>query len=454
MRSVSWNILFLSFASLASARVPKNCGPPSSEYPYTGLKAKLTGRQRFNPGEKVYYSCTEDFTASRGSRAVQCVNGKWTKLTLKCEKKSCGNAGDLPNGQFEYEGNSLIGEKVYAVCNDGYTLKGFSYMICKRSGWTGEFPSCEEGEVTCSTPAVANSVKTGGDVSVYRVGENVTFTCSSGFLLDGAQQVTCGPGGQWQPKPPQCLPLPSKNHPNKGRCGVPVAINNANLADKYITKTSFASGDRVHYTCDVGYIQVGGSRYRSCKDGKWTPLLLKCELKSCGSAGEILNGQFVYTGIEFGDTATAVCDEGYSLVGKATRNCMNDGWDGRVPICEAVVCPEPPEVTNAVKCLLEPPYTYRSVVCYSCHVGTLVGKRDIWCTKDGTWSSPPKCKEITCPSPNVRNAFWVGSYKKWHQYKDTISIECNPGYMMTGPSTITCDGDGQWSPGLPKCGPA
>lgn len=32
--------------------------------------------------------------------------------------------------------------------------------------------------------------------------------------------------------------------------------------------------------------------------------------KSCGSAGEIINGQFVYTGIEFGDTATAVCDEG------------------------------------------------------------------------------------------------------------------------------------------------
>lgn len=24
-----------------------------------------------------------------------------------------------------------------------YTLKGLNYMICKRSGWTGEFPSCE-----------------------------------------------------------------------------------------------------------------------------------------------------------------------------------------------------------------------------------------------------------------------------------------------------------------------
>lgn len=26
---------------------------------------------------------------------------------------------------------------------DRYTLKGPKYMICKRSGWTGEFPTCE-----------------------------------------------------------------------------------------------------------------------------------------------------------------------------------------------------------------------------------------------------------------------------------------------------------------------
>lgn len=32
--------------------------------------------------------------------------------------------------------------------------------------------------------------------------------------------------------------------------------------------------------------------------------------KLCGSAGEILNGQFTYTGVEFGDTARAACDRG------------------------------------------------------------------------------------------------------------------------------------------------
>ncbi|GAA6216492.1 sushi, von Willebrand factor type A, EGF and pentraxin domain-containing protein 1-like [Lates japonicus] len=459
MRNLGWwNILVVCFASLASAQVLKKCFAPP-EYPHTRLDKKFADRQSFNTGEKVYYNCAEDFTPSRGSRAVECNAGKWSRLTLKCEKKSCGNAGDLPNGQFVYEGNSFVGEKVYAECNEGYTLKGLNYMICKRSGWTGEFPSCEEGETTCSTPTVANSVKIGGNVSVYRVGDNVTFTCSQGFQLEGAQQVACGPNGQWQPQPPQCVPSPDKTQQSSdketGGCGVPLTTkdSNANLADKYITMTSFASGDRVHYMCDVGYIRAGGSRYRTCMDGKWTPLYMTCEPKSCGSAGEILNGQFTYSGIEFGDTATAVCDEGFILVGQATRNCMSNGWDGRIPVCEAVVCAEPQTGTNTEMIgFQEPPYTYRSVIRYHCRVGTLTGQREIWCTKDGTWSAPPpECKEMTCPSPNVPAAFWRGMQKKQFQYRDTLSIECKPGYAISGLNIVTCGHDGRWYPGLPKC---
>ncbi|XP_035513011.1 complement receptor type 1 isoform X1 [Morone saxatilis] len=457
MRTVGWSVLVLSFAFLASAQVPKTCSPPP-EYPHTTLDQRYKTMQKFVSGEKVYYNCAEDFTPARGMRAVQCEDGKWTKLTLKCEKKSCGNAGDLPNGQFEYEGNSFLGEKVYAICNEGYTVKGLNYMICKKTGWTGDFPSCEEGVATCSSPAVSNSVSSGGDVSVYQVGDGLTFTCSQGFQLDGAQQITCGSGGQWQPLPPRCLPSPDKTQDldkETGGCGVPVTSSNSNahLADMYITKTSFASGDTVQYKCDVGHIQAGGSRYRKCINGKWTTLRLKCERKPCGSAGEIANGQFMYSGVEFGDTAKAVCDEGHHLVGRATRTCTSRGWDGRVPVCEAVECGEPPEVPNAkIEGRQEPPYTYRSAIRYRCSVGVLNGPREIWCTEDGTWSnSPPKCEEITCPSPKVPGAIWAGAPKELYQFRDTLSIECYRGYTSTGPSDITCGYDGQWYPGLPRC---
>ncbi|XP_019951886.2 complement component receptor 1-like protein isoform X1 [Paralichthys olivaceus] len=458
MRSVCWAALGLFSALLASAQMTKRCSAPR-EPPHTRLEEKFSRRQSFSSGEKVQFSCAEDFSPSRGSGSVQCLGGRWTKLTLKCEKRSCGSTRDLQNGQLFYEGNSYVGEKVYATCNEGYTLKGLNYMICKKSGWTGEFPTCEERATTCSPPAVAQSVKAGGNVSVYQAGDNVTFTCSQGFQLDGAPQVTCGPGGRWQPGLPRCLPSAERpdqsSHKETGTCGKPLPIknSNANLADKYITMTTFASGNRVQYTCDVGYAPTGGSRYRTCRNGKWTPLFLKCEPKECGSAGEVLNGLFTYTGLEFGDTATAVCNVGYILVGQATRNCLSNGWDGRVPVCEAVVCAEPREVTNAQrKNFQEPPYTYRSVINYQCPAGSLVGQREIWCTEDGTWSAPPPtCKVMTCPSPNVASAFWTGAQNNLYQHRDTISIECNRGYTLIGPSTVTCGHDGRWSSVLPKC---
>ncbi|KAK2897395.1 membrane cofactor protein [Channa argus] len=457
MRSVGWNILILSFALLATAQVEKKCSAPP-RHPNTRIAKKYRTGQKFSTGDKVYYHCTKDFTPTRGSRAVECVDGKWTKLTLKCEKKSCGNVGDLPNGQFLYQGSSLVGEKVYAMCNEGYTLKGLNYMICKRSGWTGEFPSCEVEE-TCRAPEVANSVKGSGNVSVYQVGDNVTIACSEGFQLDGAQHLTCGPSGLWQPKPPLCRPSPFKttqSYDRKRGCGAPPTLPNLHPADKYITMTSFASGDRIHYVCEVGYSPAGGSKYSTCTEGKWTPVYLKCQRKLCGSAGEILNGQITYTGVEFGDTATAACDEGYVLVGQATRSCRSDGWDGRVADCEAVECAEPPEVPNAqIEGFQEPPYTYRTVLRYRCRVGTLAGRREISCTENGTWSAPPPtCKEITCPSPNVANASWRRPQNHMYEYRETISIECNPRFFITGPTRVTCGSDGRWLPDLPKCRPA
>lgn len=390
---------------------------------------------------------------------MQCVdNGVWTKLSLKCEKKRCGYAGELPHGEYMYEGNSFIGEKVYAKCNEGYTLKGLGYRTCKKSGWTDEIGTCEEGEATCPSPAVANSVSSGGDVPVYQPGDVVTFTCSKGFQLAGAQQVTCGADGQWQPQLPLCLPALESAQPlpnRDGGCGVPDTgkMSNVRLADKYITKTSFASGDRVLYACAVGYTPARGSRFRKCVNGKWTSLHLRCERKTCGSAGEIENGQFDYTGVEFGDTAKAVCDEGFILVGKPTRRCMSKGWDGRIPVCEAVDCGEPPQVVNAeIIDRQEPPFTYRTVVEYRCQVGALNGMKQVWCTSDGTWSAVPTCQEMTtCPSPNISDASWAGYQAEQYPYRQTLSIECNPGYIRTGPSYITCERDGRWSPGLPKC---
>lgn len=69
-----------------TAEVPKNCSAPP-EYPHTSLVKKYSSRKSFDAGEKVFYNCAEDFTPSKGLRVVQCSDGTWTKLTLKCESE-------------------------------------------------------------------------------------------------------------------------------------------------------------------------------------------------------------------------------------------------------------------------------------------------------------------------------------------------------------------------------
>lgn len=36
-------------------------------------------------------------------------------------------------------------------------------------------------------------------------------------------------------------------------------------------------------------------------------------------------------------------------------------------------------------------------------------------------------------------------------YLSTVTLQCNAGYTMIGSATVTCELNGQWSPGLPQC---
>ncbi|KAF6715997.1 Complement receptor type 1 [Oryzias melastigma] len=460
MRSTAGILLLLSSALLSSAQVAPQCSVPN-EVQSARLVRGYPPTMKFNSGDRVYYRCREGFTPKDGKPFVVCNDGAWSKLTLQCEKKSCSYAGDLQNGELIYEGNSYLGEKAYAKCKKGYTLKGSDFLLCTESGWVGKFPSCEEGEVTCSAPVVANSTQRADAASVYQVGDRISFSCNRGFQLEGSNEIACGANGQWQPKPPRCVQKVERTQPQtkqtNGDCGAPPPPpigSNAYLVDKYAMKTSFSSGNKVYYSCNVGYTPKAGSRGRKCKNGEWTKLRLECERKLCGHAGEIENGHFDYTGVKFGDTATAKCDEGYMLVGRATRNCLSQGWDGRIPVCEVAVCDEPTK-TNAIrKGPTEPPYRYRSVIQYRCQMGMLDGPRQIYCTSDGTWNaSPPQCKEFTCTPPDIPYAYWMGSHREKFNAMDVISVECDRGYSIQGPTSISCSREGQWIPSLPRCIP-
>lgn len=63
------------------------------------------------------------------------------------------------------------------------------------------------------------------------------------------------------------------------RCGEPIKYPGKQLGDKYRQKVEFSDGEKVVYTCVLGYTQSAGSRTSQCVQGRWTTLNMNCQSK-------------------------------------------------------------------------------------------------------------------------------------------------------------------------------
>ncbi|XP_058860222.1 complement receptor type 1-like isoform X4 [Acipenser ruthenus] len=177
--------------------------------------------------------------------------------------------------------------------------------------------------------------------------------------------------------------------------------------------------------------------------------------KSCGSPGEVLNGHFVFEGVYFGDKASVVCDEGYLVAGRDYRVCLDKGWDGQIPVCEVVKCPDPPEIADGeIRNQRSGDVEYNTVVVYQCTKGFLIGSRELVCTLHGNYSSsPPQCKEISCQNPTLPNGRKTAGFGPDYKYKDDVSFACSEGFELLGENAVTCEENSEWHPKIPTCIP-
>uniref|UniRef100_A0A8C3HV13 Sushi domain-containing protein n=1 Tax=Chrysemys picta bellii TaxID=8478 RepID=A0A8C3HV13_CHRPI len=133
-----------------------------------------------------------------------------------------------------------------------------------------------------------------------------------------------------------------------------------------------------------------------------------------------------------------------------------------VPLAEnhCILCLPPPDIPNGRHTgVIMDGFSYGSSVTYKCDSGyPLTGEASIHCTtKDGLngeWSArPPRCGEVRCPAPQIRNGRRVSGDRRVYSYKDSVTFECNPGYTMKGHSLSQCQTDDTWDPPLPVCEP-
>ncbi|CAL8250614.1 unnamed protein product [Arctogadus glacialis] len=435
-----------------------------------------------------------------GKAIRTCLSGGWDGRPAFCEAVQCTKPKTNTETLGPWKASYAYRQALVFRCRQG-TLVGQKAISCSENAtWSAPPPVCKD--VECPRPNVPHSSQSGSSRPPFRYRASMTFSCDPGYVLEGQASVSCSLEGRWTPALPQCISPREQGKACENRqngeftkvtannyketsavtdeeelydcsttqttsgvlrclegqwtkcarvCGRPVSTDaNAYLENK---ETSFAPGVKIRYSCAVGYALSGGNRHRRClpKTFTWSPLTIKCERSSCGSAGEILNGEVIYTGVEFGHTATTVCAKGYLLVGKAIRTCLSGGWDGRPAFCEAVQCTKPKTNTETLG-PWKASYAYRQALVFRCRQGTLVGQKAISCSENATWSAPPPvCKDVECPRPNVPHSSQSGSSRPPFRYRASMTFTCDPGYVLEGQASVSCSLEGRWTPALPQC---
>ncbi|KAL7864287.1 hypothetical protein AOLI_G00157070 [Acnodon oligacanthus] len=246
----------------------------------------------------------------------------------------------------------------------------------------------------------------------------------------------------------------------RAQCGTPSSGDNRVLTPES-QKLTYPDGDTVTFQCSVGYKPENpkASKTITCSGNKWdySTLELQCKKKTCRPLPDFSNGRYTYSsvgdeGILFGAIATAQCNEGYILLRYTARRCLDSGWDGREPVCEAVKCRPPVDIPNGhpEDTLLEE-YEYGQAVTYVCNTGyTRFGDSTISCSNNGTFQpSPPECIKVSCDPPSVPNGKKTQGTPPY-RYRSSIEIACDPAFKMEGSPSLVCDRNG-WNPSPPNC---
>uniref|UniRef100_A0A8D0H9X2 Sushi domain-containing protein n=1 Tax=Sphenodon punctatus TaxID=8508 RepID=A0A8D0H9X2_SPHPU len=116
-------------------------------------------------------------------------------------------------------------------------------------------------------------------------------------------------------------------------------------------------------------------------------------------------------------------------------------------------CPVPPDISNGKHSSQDSSiFISGTSVRYSCEPGfTLIGEAMISCTESGSWSSSvPHCKVDGCITPEIQSGRITG-FKEVSSPKESITIDCDRGYILKGSTEIKCQSDGTWYPLAPVC---
>uniref|UniRef100_G3TRI4 Beta-2-glycoprotein 1 n=1 Tax=Loxodonta africana TaxID=9785 RepID=G3TRI4_LOXAF len=142
---ISWVLIFFSSFLWHVAIAGRTC-PRPEEVPFAIV---LPLKSFYDPGEQITYTCQPGYVARGGvMRRFTCpLTGMWPVNTLKCLPRVCPFAGILENGAVRYT-TFEYPNTISFTCNTGFQLNGTKSAKCTEEGrWNPGLPVCARESV-------------------------------------------------------------------------------------------------------------------------------------------------------------------------------------------------------------------------------------------------------------------------------------------------------------------
>ncbi|XP_016404474.1 complement receptor type 1-like isoform X3 [Sinocyclocheilus rhinocerous] len=176
----------------------KSCGSLAD---FLNGRYEMTGNLFGDTAKPV---CVKGYMLAGQETTRTCRDQGWDGRDPVCEPVKCSAPPVIENGQLEdepFESYDYL-QAVSYRCNKGLNLIGQSTLHCSEDGtFKPDPPKCFGG---CPAPTIPNAKRIGGKSPPYKLGNFVEYKCEDGYVMKGESYILCSANG-WDPEPPRCI---------------------------------------------------------------------------------------------------------------------------------------------------------------------------------------------------------------------------------------------------------
>lgn len=343
-----------------------SCGPEANGYKISIPVKECTFFYRWKPYCKPCKDIKKETLCAPYGTCLECNNDRCTRCPPNRYGQWCTGVCQCKNGA------TCHGQEGTCTC-----APGFVGVHCEIK----TAPSCPTPEAPLHGGVIGTE---------FEVGKTVTYSCDPGFALVGQSSRTCTSEETWSGHVPVC----------ERSCPMPNLPKNLVAEKNPFGRDATEAPLRVlKFRCNDGLHLIGSELATCLPTGTWDEPVPQCR-KRCEEPKNPKNGGVATEQVLTlaGSKAKFHCHVGYVLVGPSEILCTTFGnWSHPTPTCERVTfCPDPGEIQLGSRQMEHGKggeFSGGTNVAYRCTgEALLLGRADLECLTNGTWSHPkPTC---------------------------------------------------------------